>query len=659
MSRDILNLLNCKQHMRDHINDFIEAFVEFYGEDKREEIEKKFSKVLFVAYRHPSSTSRYLFELSKRKSTKLKNSIMHGIETELAEDDLFDNNVFKNIKITPIYQFKEFYDQYCVGKEGRLTSFINKSLETIQKDIPEFTKEDFLEIFRTGSIPKKYEHLKSWEKNNILYYTDTSQAEKEYKRKFDNIKNLLQKIDPRITMNNIDKYFHNPEIQNLIAMASKLDDAFEEYNKYMNQFSRYMTEADDYSMHRLRTNEKYYQLLIKESIDLIPENKREGLDEFLKDSKKSYLLDRFIQSTFGYDITSNSLFESFSKKADEKLKNSDSNWIKKEIIKNRIEYFQNLGFDISQPEDLEREEIKKVWPTHEQINKFMKIKNKLYNQYNIELYDNIPSQKEIKEEMDEKQLLDKDSILGADLYTSDFGTFMAPNIKKTDYGYELYSIIAINCSNNDNALDHNIVHEMNHLYELSLVNVLNNQYECYSGWDKCGGEINQEEKTVNTLNNTRELREYELFNEIINEVITQEICGIIKKNKKNIFNSNNFTISHTTSYEHTMFLVKDFYETFKDIIIESRANGNIEVIWNEVGKENFDELNDLFKEFNENFAGMKIYSVLNDVNKNIPSKEAKLYKSLHSRSQIILENMRNYKKIQELKGVTINEGINH
>ena len=118
------------------------------------------------------------------------------------------------------------------------------------------------------------------------------------------------------------------------------------------------------------------------------------------------------------------------------------------------------------------------------------------------------------------------------------------------------------------------------------------------------------------------------------------------KKNKHVFNSDyTAKIKHGTSYEHTFFLVKGFYAEYKDKIIESRKNGNIEIIWNEVGKENFDELNSLFAIFYEHFSGMKIYSVLTDLKNNVDNEKTRIYKNLIIRSNEILEKMKNYNSL--------------
>ena len=82
-------------------------------------------------------------------------------------------------------------------------------------------------------------------------------------------------------------------------------------------------------------------------------------------------------------------------------------------------------------------------------------------------------------------------------------------------------------------------------------------------------------------------------------------------------------------------------EFLSDIII-SRHDGNIEHIINKVGKENFDALNDLFHEFYERFAGMKIYNVLDDFVNGRDTDDTRFHNSLRERSHEIVSRMKEY-----------------
>lgn len=120
------------------------------------------------------------------------------------------------------------------------------------------------------------------------------------------------------------------------------------------------------------------------------------------------------------------------------------------------------------------------------------------------------------------------------------------------------------------------------------------------------------------------------------------------KNNIHVFdNPKTAKYQHATSYEHSLFLVKDFFDEFRNKIIESRRNGNIQVIWNEVGKDNFDELNSLFKIYNDNFSGFKIYNLLSDLSSGKDTEQTRIYYELVDRKNHIMENMRKFQMTKQ------------
>lgn len=121
-------------------------------------------------------------------------------------------------------------------------------------------------------------------------------------------------------------------------------------------------------------------------------------------------------------------------------------------------------------------------------------------------------------------------------------------------------------------------------------------------------------------------------------------------NDQHVFDTNETAkVHHVTSYEHTFFLVKDFFQEYKKEILESRINGNISIIWNKVGKENFERLNNLFRVFQENFSGFKIYGLLEAIRNNENNEQTRLYYELIRQRDEILEDMRRYSLNQERK----------
>ena len=108
------------------------------------------------------------------------------------------------------------------------------------------------------------------------------------------------------------------------------------------------------------------------------------------------------------------------------------------------------------------------------------------------------------------------------------------------------------------------------------------------------------------------------------------------------------------------FLVRDFFQYFKEEILKSRRGGNIEVLFQAVGKENVDALNDLCNECVETFGGFKIYRLQDDLAAKKETEQTKKFKDYLQRRNDILEKMINHYKtyLIETKNKESNESNN-
>lgn len=210
--------------------------------------------------------------------------------------------------------------------------------------------------------------------------------------------------------------------------------------------------------------------------------------------------------------------------------------------------------------------------------------------------------RESREELDKLELLNKDDGFDSSIYGISELASTNSNLRLINGIYSLFSIILVNCSNINgyNKIDHYIIHELNHLFESFLIHANEKEYVVLCGWDKIKHEIkSSNENTSSTQEAIEEtqsgFRDYELFNEIINDMIAQEIYQQMRKDGIYIFDIPDKNDQYQSAYQKTRFLVEEFYKRYKDKIIESRRDGNIDIIWNTVGRENFEALNDLFR----------------------------------------------------------------
>lgn len=653
---EILNKLNADRTLQENISKYIDVFVDFYGEDKRDEIERKFNNATFVGYLSPERQQVELTKLIKEKSKELESKVLEYNETSLDSKDLFDTYDY-SLKISqPINNYQNFIELYKLGKEGRKEKYIEDTYNDIKKYLNELTKEEYLKIIETKVLPEKYQNIPYWLKNNIQYTTNLQNIEENYEKSFNKASSLIRKIIPRCTLDNFD--INNEEIEKLDKVIEKYKETLKEYENFEKENIEYFNEMQVNKDLEISLREKYYKEFLKENIDLIKEDDRQGVIEYLNDSKKSYLMNYSVRRLLGSSIQSESILESFYEEQEDILNNEEtSTFIKNNIIENRIKYFNNIGINLGNNYNLylENEDVKSNWPTKERLEKFRATKNKLINNFMKEYYLNTVSHKRLRQIVDSKNFLNKDDGLDQTMYNSSLGkTCVATNLKEIDGKLEAAPLVMISFGGFDGALDHDIIHELNHLYELSLESVINNKAVYLCGWDICEDDIVGEVNDYIYITKEEPKRSYELFNEIINEVIAQEIEEKMHEKGIHILDSSrNSKVKGNTSYEASIFIIKDFYKEFRDEIIKSRSNGNIKEILDVVGEKNFNDLNDLFDIYFENLSGLKKMQLLDDIKNNRTTNLTIKYYEIVDKSKEIMERMREESNKKKGENITI------
>ena len=634
--------LDCNEVLQRKIKIFKEYFIKYYGEERREEIERQFSKALYIGYMTPQCRRNALNKFIKEESSLLQDVVVKKTNLPFTKKDLFDTYAFDSLNFLPIYYLEKLKREHDKGKKERLREFNEEGYEFTKRFVKDLSKIKYLLLKSVDQLPRKFPDVIQ---DNIEYYLDKSNAEHEYQRLYKKALPLLQKINPNVTIDNLDEIFNNKDIDILLESYRE---ALQQYELFRQEHKNLFRSDEKTEELKGLLSEKFYIMYVRDNIDLIPESQRQPLYDYLDGKTKNFYHNKYFSGILGYNLQSTSILEYFSEENDLALTDPNNKWKADSIKRNRVEYFKLLGIDLG--EDYEAyvndSECQKIWPSKQIVQRVIDTKNKYLNKYNNELFLGIDEYREIREKIDSLDLLDKEDSFNAALLT-DSGTFVNPNIRMTDEGYDTFSLFVISFNNlNDDALDHHIVHELNHLFELVLNKVNGKEYEMLVGWDYAGGQIDNERKEeVETINIDKKKRQYELFNEIINELIAQGICELMHNDGVTVFDEpGNSRYKHTTSYEHYLVLVKDFFAEFKEPILESRRNRNIEVIFNEVGKENFDELNSLIIEFYEHFKEMKIYKLLSALKKNEDNEMTRIYYDLLARRDKVLENMRNYKQ---------------
>ena len=124
-----------------------------------------------------------------------------------------------------------------------------------------------------------------------------------------------------------------------------------------------------------------------------------------------------------------------------------------------------------------------------------------------EYYTSLEEYKINSERIEKAGLLDKDHGYNANAYERS-GTFVTTNIKQTENGIIMYSMLCLSIGGLSNYLDAALIHELNHVYELTLKNIEGNKYYGICGWDIVDGEYSNKAQEVVSLENRETKREY-------------------------------------------------------------------------------------------------------------------------------------------------------
>lgn len=567
--------LNPTETIKQAIPRLIEAFVMFYGESERENITKKFNNMIAFGYATPDDMLRTISNDLEKKSDEL-------IQIFLS-----------NLKNSPDKQ-EEFKKTILGGFE---LEYLN--LHPIHSYI----------LYLGGNKNVKRDALK-----------------------------FVQNFFKDVNEENLDEYINNGNLDKLNEYANEYRKLIEQYGQYRDNFKAYFEYFKKCDNLKRELEEKYERKMLQEFSFLFTEQELKEIEQALnipyrriKDANKK------AECYFDFNLSGQALIDAFSLES-EQIINDESSWRRDSVINDRIKFFNNIGINLgTNYQDYLNiagipELIPKLQETAEVI---IASRKKHYKEMTNEYYQMLDDYKEKMEMISQAGLANDTVNFNPSVYERG-GTYVSDNVRKTDNGYESVPILCFAMAGITEYLDHMLIHELNHVYELSLQRVEGNKMYSIVGWDGVKGTI-KKEVGEEQENDDEKKREYELFNEIINELIAQEITKILFDANGYIFNtSDNAKSRGGTSYEHTLFLVKSFYENYKQEIIESRRNGDMTKLFETVGRDNFENLNKLFHEFYENFAGFAYYNLMDSLQKNEDTEQTRKFYEIKSKRDKIL-----------------------
>lgn len=582
MTESTYRKLNPTETIINSLPAIIEAFVTFYGEDERERITSKLTNMLVIGYASPSDMLSTIRNSNTAKSNVLINEFLDKITDKEEDRDKLSKLFFGN------YQF-DF-----------------PSLQPINKYM------------------------------NYINGNNTS----DYRKK--DVVEFLQQINPETTVDNLDELIKSGKFKSIDIIIPVYEEILEKYKKYLTEMEPYTNYVNKCNELKSNLEKKYTKKLIERLKDLFTEEEYSQIQDKFNDKYLVSIRDinGKTKNYISYSLEGTSLIEAFSNENDEILINGQP-WRKDSIKRDRIQYFKNLGLDLGDDYEVyeNNPKAKELTPSKETIERVINETKNMYTEMINEFYTSLPEHQKNRSRIEEQNLLDKEDCYDANAYERRI-TAITTNLKLIDGQYVEYPILFLYIGLMEEYYDKDLIHELNHIYELHLQSIKGNSYQMTCGWDIVGGQINNQRPEQVQLEENREKRNYELFNEIINEIIAQEISEILSQSGVYIFNTKeNKKIKGGTSYERTMFLVKNFYETYKKEIIESRKTGDVSVLFDVIGKENFEDLNQLFHEYIENFNEFSIYQTYRDLESGKETEKTRKLKELALRRDTILSKM--------------------
>ena len=578
--------LNSSSTIMQALPRLIEAFVAFYGESEREKITTKFNKMIVAAYITPEKMNRFILEDLKNKSDVLMSEFFNTLQIDENKFEEFKNNIFGN------------YDL------------------------------DYLNLHPIY---------------NYILYIGGNSSKKQLAL------NFVQKFHPEITEDILDEAIHDGKLDKLNEIVEKYRLTLVRYAKYREEFKSYQEYIDKCNQLKSELQVKYTKIMLEKiSFLFSSEEIKEMEEELNKPFGRIVRANKKAECYFGYNLNSQALIDAFSNES-EQIIEEGIGWRCNSIINDRIKFFNNIGIKLGENyQDYVNfsglaELFSQLRDTADTI---ILWRNLCYNSMMSEYYKTFDEYKQHKDKIEQAGLANNTSEFKVQDYQLG-GTYVTNNVRKTESGYESVPVLCFSMAGLGEYLDHILIHELNHIYELSLQEVNEKEITSLCGWDIVTKKMNKDILEVDEKDNG-DKRKYELFNEVINELIAQEITKILFDMDGYVFNTrDNAKIKGGTSYEYMRFLVASFYEQYKKEIIESRQTGDMNKLFAVVGKDNFEKLNSLCYEFNEYFAGFEFYNLMESLNKKEDNERTrKFYLIKQKRDQILMamEEHRNLNK---------------
>lgn len=576
--------LNLTKSIYEYLPTIKQVFKDFYGEKYDSLVEERLNNVTYIGYAFPSKIKNTLYEIEKEKTDDLIQEFFEENNIENTKE-----NIKKYFGINPNFAYN------AIINLNNLSTYLETENHT------QFEEIEFLNSLK-----------------EITNQDGLQKDTKEYDQTIEKIKILLKSYQEKLN----------------------------KFTTFQSQYKSYQDYIKSCEKLKDQIHNKYTDIFFSEIYEYLSEKDKKMIDNKNKETAfyPSNLECYDILIRYNYQLPS--LIDAFTTESERKLETEETSNFEKENIKNdQIKYYKKIGIDLGDNYESYKDNplCSQKKPPKEVTDKISKLRNSLYCQEQEEYITSTMMYQEQLNEINKLGLLDRDISYNYTKLSQNI-TCINPNVIKVEDTYKIHSLLLFSINQSNDYFDKNLLHEFNHLMELSKLKITDNQYQVLCGFDIVPGTL-EDRNAEDTQEKIH--REFELLNEIINELISQEITNQMHNQGIYLFdNKETAKIRGGTSYEKMGILVKDFYQTYKEDIIESRLTGNLEKLFSKVGYDNMIDLNQLVSEYGEHFSGFNYYQLIDDLKAKNDTEEVRYFKSSIEKANQILEKMTNQNQQQ-------------
>ena len=504
-----------------------------------------------------------------------------------------------------------------VNKAKELSLKFFEEIEEIGLSLGNKTKQEFEWYYLAGAP------------NTVLAlcqrYLSLEKPNKELKNK---VWWCFKKFDNSVTINNLDQKISNGEFDFLNVLIQKHNKARQELNDYESQYAWVI----DFSKEETKLQEECFFKIWKEFViehcsKIIPEDELKIIQQSEKVDKKDIPTTCFY---VGY------LFDSFDLNAEVLTKNL---LLFPKITKDVITVLNKMGFNYGDDINsyLNKKEIQKLISSFKLI---YELKDEYRKLAEKEFVINSTMANMIMDQMDEKTTIFTKPMDEAIYLLIRKGMLGSLSFDVSSDTYEINPILTLDLGDITNSIDKKLIHELNHRLEMQLLKKEGDSYEYKCGWQK--GHKSPNEDKIDP--------EYRWFNEVINDIISSDINKLMIDNNISVFGRREGTEKFSeSSYKKGIELLMEFFKDNWNAVISSRLTGNMNYLYDEIGKENFEALNNLINTFFHEFEGINYINLIADLETKKESNLTRKYNEILMQKNIIMQNIENYKIIKTTK----------